>query len=346
MNIRIILNLLILPMAALAQPADNPKAAPNPATNGYATMQGFFKMPAGRVMGASSAVAGDRKGNIWVVDRCAANTCIGSNLAPVMQFDRTGNFIKAFGAGLMQFPHGLTIDKQDHLWIADGKPTSGQGVGGHAVFEFDSNGRLLRTMGKPGEPGGGADRFTDPNSVLVAPDGSLFVAEGHTSDYKGHPRIIKFDKYGKFLKAWGAPGSGPGQFGIPHCLAMDSKGRLYVGDRDNNRIQVFTRDGMFLGQFTQFGRPSGIVIDRNDNLYVTDSESRAKDGYGHHPGWARGVRIGSVEDGVVTDFIPDTWPDPETSSTSGGEGIWADGKGAVYSAQVGQKEVVKYEKKN
>ena len=88
MNIRIILNLLILPMAALAQPADNPKAAPNPATNGYATMQGFFKMPAGRVMGASSAVAGDRKGNIWVVDRCAANTCIGSNLAPVMQFDR------------------------------------------------------------------------------------------------------------------------------------------------------------------------------------------------------------------------------------------------------------------
>jgi len=238
MNIRIVLSLLVLPMAALAQPADSPRAEHNPATNRYAPLQGFFKMPAGRAMGASSAVTGDSKGNIWVVDRCAANTCIGSNLAPVMEFDRNGNFIKA----------------------------------------------------------------------------------------------------------WGAPGSGPGQFGIPHCLAMDSKGRLYVGDRDNNRIQVFTQDGKFLGQFTQFGRPSGIVIDRNDKLYVTDSESRAKDGYGHHPGWKRGVRIGSVKDGVVTDFIPDTWPDPENSSTSGGEGIWADGKGAVYSAQVGQKEVVKYER--
>ena len=299
-------------------------------------------MPAGRAMGASSAVAGDSFGNVWVVDRCAANTCIGSKLAPVMEFDRQGNFIKSFGAGLMQFPHGLTIDSQDHLWIADGKPTNGSGVGGHAVFEFDSNGKLLRTMGKPGVAGSGPDLFKEPNAVLVAPDGALFVAENHTRDLKGHPRIIKFDANGKFIKEWGSSGTGPGQFGMPHCLAMDSQGNLYVGDRDNNRIQVFTQDGKFLGQFTQFGRPSGIVIDRNDILYVTDSESRAKDGYGNHPGWKRGVRIGSVKDGVVTDFIPDTWPDAENASTSGGEGIWADGKGAVYSAQVGQKDVVKY----
>jgi hypothetical protein len=129
---------------------------------------------------------------------------------------------------------------------------------------------------------------------------------------------------------------------MPHCLAMDSKGNLYVGDRDNNRIQVFTQDGKLLGQFTQFGRPSGIVIDRNDMIYVTDSESKNKDGYGHHPGWKRGIRIGSLKDGVVTDFIPDTYRDPEGSGTSGGEGIWADGKGAVYSAQVGQKMIVKY----
>jgi sugar lactone lactonase YvrE len=348
MKLRILLIAMVaFPLSALAQPADNPKAEPNPAHSGYATIQGFFKMPPGRAMGASSAVAGDSKGNIWVVDRCTVNTCIGSDLAPVLEFDSQGNFVKAFGGGLMQFPHGFTIDKQDHLWIADGRPTDGTSMAGrgHAVFEFDASGKLLRTMGKPGEPGSGPDRFEDPNAVLVAPDGSLFVAEGHTKDYKGHPRVIKFDRHGKFIKEWGSPGPGPGQFGMPHCLAMDSKGRLYVGDRDNNRIEVFTQDGKFLGQFTQFSRPSGIVIDKNDVLYVTDSESKNKDGYGHNPGWKRGIRIGSVKDGVVTDFIPDTWPDAESSSTSGGEGIWADGKGAVYSAQVGQKGVVKYVKR-
>ena len=136
----------------------------------------------------------------------------------------------------------------------------------------------------------------------------------------------------------------PASFEMPHCLALDSKGRLYVGDRDNNRIQVFTQDGKLLGQLTQFGRPSGIAIDKNDVLYVTDSESRVAPGYGHHPGWKRGIRIGSLKDGVVTDFIPDTAPNPDSNTTSGGEGIWADGKGAVYSAQVAQKDVVKYEK--
>ena len=158
------------------------------------------------------------------------------------------------------------------------------------------------------------------------------------------PRIVKFDAQGKFVKQWGSYGSGPGQLTMPHCLAMDSKGRLYVGDRDNNRIEIFTQDGKYLGQLTQFGRPSGIVIDRNDILYVTDSESRDKDGYGHHPGWKRGVRIGSVKDGVVTDFIPDAFTGPDTSGTSGGEGIWADGKGAVYSAQVVPNGIAKYQK--
>jgi hypothetical protein len=338
---------LAAPLAALAQPADQPKAMPNPTANRYREVPGFFKMPAGRSMGASSAVAGDSKGNIWVVDRCAVNTCVGSKLDPVMQFDAKGKFIKAFGSGLLQFAHGLFIDKQDHIWVTDNVPTDGKGskTQGHVVLEFDPSGKLLRTMGKPGVAGSGPNLFTEPNAVLVAPDGSLFVAEGHTRDYKGHPRIIKFDANGKFIKQWGSPGAGPGQFGMPHCLAMDSKGNLYVGDRDNNRIQVFTQDGKFLGQFTQFSRPSGIVIDKSDILYVADSESKNKDGYGHHPGFKRGVRIGSVKDGVVTDFIPDTFPDPEGSGTSGGEGIWADGKGAVYVAQVGQKSVLKFVKR-
>jgi outer membrane protein assembly factor BamB len=331
--------------AAVAQPADQPKAPPNPMANHYVEVPGFFKMPPGRSMGSSSAVAGDSKGNIWVVDRCAANSCVGSKLDPIMQFDAKGNFVKAFGAGLLQFAHGFTIDNKDHLWVTDNVPTDGKGSKGQVVLEFDSSGKLLRTMGKVGVAGSGPDLFTEPNAVLIAPDGSIFVAEGHTRDYKGHPRVIKFDANGKFIKQWGSAGAAPGQFGMPHCLAMDSKGNLYVGDRDNNRIQVFTQDGKLLGILTQFGRPSGISIDRNDVIYVTDSESRNGTGYGHHPGFKRGVRIGSLKDGVVTDFIPDTEPNPETSPTSGGEGIWADGKGAVYSAEVKQKAVVKYVRK-
>lgn len=339
--------LLALPAFAQAQTIapDRPKAAPNPAVNRYVEVPGFFKMPKGRAMGASSAVMADSKGNIWIVDRCAANSCTGSTLNPVMQFDAKGNFIKSFGAGLMQFPHGFFIDSKDHLWITDGVPPDGKGNKGHAVLEFDPSGKLLRTLGKPGAPGSGPDRFTEPNAVLVAPDGSIFVGEGHTRGYKGKPRVIKFDANGKFLKQWGTSGTGPGQFGMPHCIAMDSKGRLYVGDRDNNRIQIFTQDGKLLGQLTQFGRPSGIAIDRNDTIYVTDSESKEKDEYGHHPGWKRGIRIGSLKDGIVTDFIPDTFKDAEGSSTSGGEGVWADGKGAVYSAQVEQKAVVKFVRK-
>jgi len=337
--------MLVLPLAAMAQPADQPKAAPNPKANHYVEVPGFFKMPPGRSMGSSSAVAGDSKGNIWVVDRCAANSCVGSKLDPVMQFDAKGNFVKAFGAGLLQFAHGFTIDSKDHLWITDGVPPDGKGTKGQVVLEFDSSGKLLRTMGKPGVAGSAPNGFTEPNAVLVAPDGSIFVAQGHTKDYKGKPRVIKFDASGKFVTQWGSSGPGPGQFGMPHCLAMDSKGNLYVGDRDNNRIQIFTQGGKLLGQLTQFGRPSGIVIDRNDVIYVTDSESKNKDGYGHNPGWKRGIRIGSLKDGVVTDFIPDTYKDPEGSGTSGGEGVWADGKGAVYSAQVQQKAIVKYVKR-
>jgi len=240
---------------------------------------------------------------------------------------------------MLLFAHGFTIDRHDHLWITDGHVENGKG---DDVLEFDQSGKLLRTLGKPGVSGDAPGLFHEPNAVLVAPNGDIFVSEGHTVG-KGNARVDKFDANGKFLMQWGSHGSGPGQFEMAHCLAMDSAGRLYVGDRDNNRIQIFTQDGKFLGQMTQFGRPSGIAIDRHDILYVTDSESRPADGYGHHPGWKRGIRVGSLKDGVVTAFIPDTGTDPN-SSTSGGEGIFADSSGAIYSAQVGQKAIVKYVK--
>ena len=191
------------------------------------------------------------------------------------------------------------------------------------VLEFDTSGKLLRTMGKPGVAGSGPDRFTEPNAVLVAPDGSLFVAEGHTSDYKGHRRASSSSTRTASSSSNGAhPGPGPGQFGMPHCLAMDSKGNLYVGDRDNNRIQVFTQDGKFLGQFTQFGRPSGIVIDRNDIMYVTDSESKNKDGYGHQSGLearrAHRQREGRRRHRLHSRHLSDAEPAPPAAAKASG----------------------------
>src|SRR5262249_43554614 len=127
-------------------------------------------------------------------------------------------------------------------------------------------------------------------------------------------------------------------------MAFDSKGRLFVGDRGNDRIQVFDLDGNFIEQFTQFGRPSGIWIDQNDTIYVADSESREREGYGHHPGWKRGIRVGSLKDGKVIAFIPDTAPDPESAATSGAEGVTVDTMGNVYGAEVAQKGVKRYVK--
>ena len=317
------------------------EAAPtNSQPNPYRRIDNFFKMPAGRTMGSTSAVAVDHEGHVWTAERCGANDCTGSSIDPIMEFDERGKFIKAFGGGLMLFPHGFYIDQADHIWVTDGHVGGGKG---DDVLEFDRDGKLLRTLGKPGVSGDGPDTFHEPNAVLVAPNGNIFVTDGHEPGL-GNARVVKFDNNGKFIKQWGAHGSGPGQFEAPHTLAMDSKGRLFVGDRGNNRVQIFDQNGKLLAIWSQFGRPSGAFIDKHDILYVSDSESRNAQGYGHHPGWKRGIRVGSATDGVVTAFIPDTDPDPESKATSGGEGVTADGNGTVFGAEVGQRDVVKYEK--
>jgi sugar lactone lactonase YvrE len=316
-------------------------AAPNSQPNPYRRVDNFFKLPPGRTMGSSSAVAVDHHGHIWIAERCGANSCANSKIDPIMEFDAGGNFIKAFGGGMMVFPHGFFIDKADHIWVTDAQVGGGKG---DDVFEFDQNGKLLLTLGKPGVAGDGPDTLSEPSSVLVAPNGDIFVGDGHTEG-KGNARIVKLDRNGKFIMQWGSHGSGPGQIEVPHTLAMDSRGRLFVGDRGNSRIQIFSQDGKLLEIWTQFSRPSGLYIDHNDVLYVTDSESRNAEGYGHHPGWSRGIRVGSAKDGVVTSFIPDPAVDPEHESTTGAEGIAADGHGAIYGAEVGPKDVVKYAKK-
>lgn len=323
----------------LSPAAADPRNAPNSQPNPYRTISDFLKLPPGRSMGSSSAVAVDSKGHVWVFDRCGANSCAGSDLDPIMEFDADGTYVKAFGRGMFVFPHGLYIDTHDHLWVADEQAKDGKGAD---VMEFDQNGKLMRTLGSAETSGNESGRLSEPSTVLVAPNGTIFVADGHDAG-PGHPaRVVKFDPHGRFLMQWGGHGVAAGHFDSLHCLAMDNEGRLYVGDRWNNRLQVFDQNGKLLSILTQFGRPSGCYVDKHDILYVTDSESRAPFGYGYHPGWKRGVRVGSLRDGIVTAFIPDDMADPDKYATSGGEGIWVDAHGAIYCAEVGQKRILKY----
>ncbi len=324
-----------------------PKPAPltaetNKQPNGYRSDLNFFKLPPGRVMGSTSAVGVDSKGHIWIAERCGANNCATSNIDPIMEFDENGNFIKAFGGGLTVFPHGFFIDAKDNIWLTDARAVSGQNGGkGATVMKFSPDGKLLMTLGKPGVQGKGTDVFTEPNAVLVAKNGDIFVSDGHEAD-RGVARILKYNAKGKYLMQWGQPGQQQGDLEVPHALAMDSKGLLYVGDRWNNRVQVYTQNGKLLNSWFQFGRPSGLFIDKNDMLYSADSESRRPVGYGYNPGWQRGIRIGSVKDGKVTAFIPDTDPDPDKGATSNAEGITVDRNGVIYGAQVKERLVARH----
>ncbi|HEY7664012.1 MAG TPA: peptidyl-alpha-hydroxyglycine alpha-amidating lyase family protein [Xanthobacteraceae bacterium] len=327
---------------AQAQISAPTNSAPDP----YHAIEHWAKLPHGRTLGSTSAVGIDPDGrSVWVADRCGAFAppslmhpgspfaCDGSDLSPIMKFDAGGKLVKAFGAGLLLFPHGLYVDRAGNVWVTDGLGKDGKG---QQVIKFSPDGKVLMRLGKAGVAGSGLDEFNAPSAVLVAPNGDIFVADGHGGNTNA--RIVKFAPDGSFIKAWGKKGSGPGEFDTPHSLAMDSRGRLFVADRQNNRIQIFDQEGNYRHQWFQFSRPSGIFIDQNDTIYVADSESGsvAK----NHDGWKRGIRVGRVSDGVVTAFIPD--PVEKATGTSAAEGVAADVDGNIYGAEVGAKRVMKY----
>ncbi len=331
---KIFKSVLLLLLAGLAN-AQN--SAPNP----YETVEGWAELPDGRVWGATSAIypANDGK-HIWVAERCGTNLCVGSDVDPVLLYDQEGNVVKSFGAGMITWPHGMFVDVDDNVWIADavGYAPVPEGIG-HTIMKFSPDGELLMRLGKEGVAGDGTDVFNKPSDMLVAPDGSIFVVDGH--DAGGNNRVMKFDKDGKYVMQWGSTGKEDGEFRDPHALAMDSQGRLFVGDRGNSRLQIFTQDGEHIATWTQFGRPSGLFIDKNDILYSADSESNAR----RNTGWKRGIRIGSAKDGFVTAFIPDPEPDQDNSGTSAAEGVAVDAAGNIYGAEVGPRAVKKYVRK-
>ena len=340
---------LILSLVSTAARAQAGIAPVNDGPNPYKTVEGWAKLPNGRAWGSTSAVAiaPDGRG-VWVAERCGANACAGSDLNPIYLFDATGAVQQSFGAGLILSPHGIDVDREGNVWVTDCACTLGRNAQatnpptGHQVFKFSPSGKLLMTLGTAGGAGreNAADFFWQPNDVLVAPNGDIYVAEGHSSGEGSIARIRKFSKDGKLIATWGQFGHGPDDYDQPHALAMDSRGRIFVGDRGNNRIKILDQSGKLLDTWYQFSRPSGIYIDKQDRIYVADSESGSV--ARTRTDWKRGIRIGTVKDGKVTAFIPDPAENPP--STSAAEGVAVDGAGVIYGAEVGPRALKRYVK--
>ena len=214
---------------------------------------------------------------------------------------------------------------------------------GHRAIKFDPDGKVLMILGKGGVAGNPPDLLTEPLDVVTAANGDIFVSEGHCGQ-NANPgpncigRISKFDRNGTFVKSWGRMGTGVGEFRTPHALALDSRGRVVVADRGNHRLQIFDQDGMFLEQIQKFGRTSDLYIDPNDLVYAIDSESNDR----NHPGWKKGVRVGSLHDDRIQFFVPGHQTDNPAGTA--GEGIALDAAGNIYAAENGLRSVTKYVK--
>jgi sugar lactone lactonase YvrE len=301
----------------------------------------FGNLPEGRRWGAASAIHYAGNGRVWVADRCGGNRGAGScedrrDVDPIMLLASDGTVLRSFGAGMFVWPHGMFVDHDENLWVTDAAVSS-DGRRGNQVHKFSPEGERLMSLGIAGVEGTGRYFFNAPNDVLVAPNGDIFIADGHNASTPN--RILKYNSEGTFLKEWGSVGAEDGEFRVPHALAMDSQGRLFVADRGNSRIQIFDQEGTHLMTWTQFGRPSDVYIDAQDILYAADSESNT--GPDRNPGWLRGIYAGSVRDGFVTALTPDPETNPE-GTTSHAEGVTVDEDGNLYAAEVAETAIRKF----
>jgi hypothetical protein len=257
----------------------------------YRLVPGWGQLPNGATWGEVPGMAIDATGRLFAFHRAQP---------PVVEMDADGRILKMWGEGMFAWPHGIRVDRFGFLWITDGLAREGKG---QQVFKYSRDGQLLMTLGTKGVRGEGPDTFGGPCDVAVSASGDIFVADGHQN-----ARIVKFSKDGAFIKAWGRKGSGPGELNVPHTLVIDSRGRVLVGDRSNNRIQIFDQDGNYLDQWTQFGTPSGMFITPDDTLYVVDYNVQ------------KGVFVGSARDGAVRYRIDDAVA----------EGVAVDKDGNIY----------------
>ncbi len=235
-----------------------PVPVPEQNNTDYDISSTWFQLPSGMAFGRSVAVAADGKGHILFTRREVE--------PPIVVFDRSGKYIRGFGAGMFSAdggPHSIGVDREGFVWATDRNA--------NVVYKFTLEGKLLMTLGKKGVKGDNTsqDLFDGPSNVAVAANGDIFVTDGY-----GNSRIMKFSKDGKFLKIIGGQkGSAPGQFDLPHAVLINSKGHLVVTDRNNGRIQIFDQEGKFIEEWPNLAirQPSGLYIEPDDTVWTSDN---------------------------------------------------------------------------
>jgi len=205
--------------------------------------------PADAVWGAMSGISVNDKDEIWLFTR---------GTPPVQVYDRDGKYLRGWGADIVAKAHQIRFDRDGNLWLVD--------VGNHVVLKCTPDGKVLKTLGVKGESGDDAAHFFKPTDIAIAPDGQLFITDGY-----GNSRVVHFDSQGKFVKAWGKPGTGPGEFDLPHSICMDSQGRLYVADRSNFRVQIFEQSGKFLAEWRDRMVPWSVCTARSGDIWACGS---------------------------------------------------------------------------
>jgi hypothetical protein len=283
------------------------------ADGNYQLVENWAQLPQGMQWGVMSAVDIDSKGTIYAFKRSEPGEKAGEMSSMVMEIDPHGKFLRSWGEHTFSSAHGLRVLRDGFIWITDKT--------GDQVFKYSPDGELLMTLGKKGVAGDNdsTDALNGPSDVVMGKNGDIFVSDGESTN----TRVVKFSKDGKFIKFWGTMGAGPGELNLPHNIAMDSDGRLYVADRTNKRIQVFDQDGKYLDQMTQFGAPAAIFITKEDMLYVVAGAPENR------------LTIGT-KDGKVLDRV---------EGLNAPHWVSVDSSGAVYIAEVAGQALLKFVKK-
>lgn len=299
----------------------------------YELAEGWEQIPAGWRHGDVVNVATDARGRVYVFNRSEH---------PVMVYERDGRFLGSWGEGVFSRAHGITIARDDVVYCTDDKD--------HTVRTFTLEGELLQTIGTPGQPSDtgyvdagptamasikrGAGPFNRPTRVFEAPSGDVYVTDGY-----GNARVHRFGADWRLISSWGEPGEGPGQFNLPHSLWITSDGRVWVCDRENDRVQIFSPTGDLLATWTNCTKPADIVVDEADRVvylgelaWVAGTPTLA--GRPVAENRPSQVSIRDMDGNVLS-----RWGDPDPWSTTGfgsAHGITVDAHGDIYVAEVAE----------
>lgn len=267
-------------------------------THQYIVDENWWTLPEGWEFGWIPAVAVDSQDRVYVYSRSEH---------PMVVLDRDGNFLTSWGDDILKDAHGIFIDEADNIYCVERET--------HVMHKFTTDGELLMTLGTMDQPGAEGEPFNLPTDFALGPDGEMFISDGYSN-----ARIHKFSPDGKLIKSWGKPGTGPGEFDLPHCVRIDPRNRVMVADRENNRIQFFTLDGEYIEEWGDLLQPDTIYIDEDELVYIAELEQR--------------VSIMTLDGEVVSQWSS------ERGSTVPGEflacphGIWLDSHGDMYVGEV------------